>query len=89
MMGGSSDTVSIYIILNENRKLSNAELEKQIFEKTSSYENLEVSVSTSNMDMSALGGAGIQLSVKGHNLDEMQDTIKELEEDYLRIMKVY
>lgn len=80
MMGGSSDTVSMYIILNENRKLSNAELEKQIFEKTSSYENLEVSVSTSNMDMSALGGAGIQLSVKGHNLDEMQDTIKELEE---------
>ncbi len=54
MMGGSSDTVSMYIILNENRKLSNAELEKQIFEKTSSYENLEVSVSTSNMDMSLL-----------------------------------
>lgn len=80
MMGGSSDTVSMYMILNENRKLSNAELEKQIFEKTSSYENLEVSVSTSNMDMSALGGTGIQLSVKGHNLDEMQDTIKELEE---------
>ena len=77
---GTTNTVSIYMILNENRKLSNAELEKQILEKSSGYENLEMSVSTSNMDMSSLGGSGIQVKVKGDNLDKMQDTVKELEE---------
>ncbi len=80
MMGGNSNTVSIYMILNENRKLSNAELENQILDRTSSYENLETSVSTSNMDMSALGGSGIQIKVKGDDLDKMQKTIRDLEE---------
>lgn len=80
MMSGSSNIVSIYMILNENRKLSNADLENQVLEKASGYENLEISVSTSNMDMSSLGGSGIQVKVKGDNLDEMQNTIKELEE---------
>lgn len=76
----TTNTVSIYMILNENRKLSNAELEKQILEKASVYENLEMSVSTSNMDISALGGSGIQVKVEGDNLDKMQKTVKELRE---------
>lgn len=80
LMGGNSNTVSIYMILNENRKLPNAELENQILDRTSSYENLETSVSTSNMDMSALGGSGIQIKVKGDDLDKMQKTIRDLEE---------
>lgn len=79
-MLSNSNTVSIYLILNENRKLSNAELENQILDKTATYENIEVSVSTSNMDMSALGGSGIQIRVESDNLDKIQNTSKELEE---------
>lgn len=78
MMGGESNSISMYIILNENRRLSNNDLEKEILNKTSGL-NCEIEVSTSNMDMSSLGGSGIEVVIKGNELDKLQDIARDVE----------
>ena len=72
MMGGSSDSVSMYLVLKEDRILSNEEMEKEIFKRTKGIP-CEVQVQTSSMDMSALGGSGITIQIKGKELDQLQE----------------
>ena len=72
MMGGSSDSVSMYLVLKEDRALSNEEMEKEIFKRTKGIP-CEVQVQTSSMDMSALGGSGITIQIKGKDLDQLQE----------------
>ena len=72
MMGGSSDSVSMYLVLKEDRTLSNEEMEKEIFKRTKGIP-CEVQVQTSSMDMSALGGSGITIQIKGKDLDQLQE----------------
>ena len=72
MMGGSSDSVSMYLVLKEDRTLSNEEMEKEIFKRTKDIP-CEVQVETSSMDMSALGGSGITVQIKGKELDKLQE----------------
>lgn len=74
-MGGgntSTNTVSMYLILREDKKLSGKELTDLILEKTADL-NCEINVETNSMDMSALGGSGIQVQVKGKELDKLQE----------------
>lgn len=78
MLGsGDSNSVSMYLILKEDKKLATTEIEKQILEKTQDL-NCEVSVSTSNMDMSAMGGSGIEVLVKGNELDKLQEIANDI-----------
>ncbi|MDO4322323.1 MAG: efflux RND transporter permease subunit [Lachnospiraceae bacterium] len=71
--GGSSDTeqVSMYVLLDENKTISNKELEKEILDRTEDLD-CEVNVETSTMDMSALGGSGISVQIQGRDLDELK-----------------
>ena len=71
---GSSggNTMSMYLILNENKKMTNLEIEREIIERTKDLD-CKITVSTSNMDMSVLGGSGIEVLVKGRDLDELRD----------------
>lgn len=75
MMGGSqsadAESVSIYVLLSEDKTISNDELKTQILEKTSDLD-CELAVETSTMDMSALGGSGISINIKGRELDELK-----------------
>lgn len=72
MSGGQTDdTVAVYVLLDEERTITNEELAKQIQEKTSDLD-CEVDVQTSSMDMSALGGSGISIHLKGRDLDELK-----------------
>ncbi|WP_296907910.1 efflux RND transporter permease subunit [Marvinbryantia sp.] len=75
MMGGSqsadAESVSIYVLLSEDKTISNDELKAQILEKTSDLD-CELAVETSTMDMSALGGSGISINIKGRELDELK-----------------
>ena len=41
-------------------------------------EGCEVVVSTSNMDMSALGGSGLQIEIKGKDLEQLQEIATDL-----------
>lgn len=87
MMGGGSsgsgNSVSMYLLLKEDKKLSGEELEKEILDRTADLP-CEVNVSTQSMDMSALGGSGIQVQIKGKELDQLaaisKDAAKILEE---------
>lgn len=78
LLGGSDNkSISIYVILKDNKKLSSKEVGQLIEDKTKDL-NCEISVSTSTMDMSALGGSGISISVKGDSLDKLKEIASDL-----------
>ncbi|MEG2058815.1 MAG: efflux RND transporter permease subunit [Lachnospiraceae bacterium] len=63
--------ISIYVILKEDKNRNNAEIGKEIEEKTKTLD-CEVKVNPSSMDMSAFMSAGITLQIKGRDLDKLQ-----------------
>ncbi|MCM1024987.1 MAG: efflux RND transporter permease subunit [Roseburia sp.] len=69
--GGSTNATSIYVVTREDKKRSNEEIADLILEKTADLD-AEVTADTSSMDMSALGGSGISIQVRGRDLDELQ-----------------
>ena len=79
---GGENTVTMYIILKDNRQLSNEEITKLITEKTKNIEG-KLEVNASAMDMSALMGDGVTINIKGKDLDKLQtiseDMMKKLE----------
>ena len=75
LMGGSSSStnaVTIYVTLYENKTHSAKEVGKMIEEATADIENITLSVNAEAMDMSALGGSGISIQVRGRDLDTLQ-----------------
>lgn len=81
--GGSSEreNISMYVLLKEDKELSGEELTEQILKKTADI-GCEVNVETSTMDMSALGGSGISVKIKGRELDR----IKSMADDVAKIL---
>lgn len=73
-MGGSdrNNSVIMYLVLREDKDLTGVELEKLILDKTSDID-AELSINTQAMDMSALGGGGVQVIIKGRDLDILQE----------------
>ncbi len=75
MLGGSSEGASnattIYVVTSEEKTMSNEEIADIILEKTSDLE-AEITVETSSMDMSAMGGSGISIQVRGRDIDTLQ-----------------
>ena len=69
--GGSTEEISMYVLLDQEKTRSNLELADEILEKTADLE-CEISVETSTMDMSALGGSGISVQLQGRDLDELK-----------------
>lgn len=74
---GESSSINMYAILKDKKELSNKEIEARIYEltKDSGY---ETSVSTSNMDMSSMMSSGIQIVIKGKEIDKLQEISKEI-----------
>ncbi len=80
MMGGNSlmgtdtstNVVSMYIVLKEEKTHSAVEVGKMIEEATADIENAELTITTDSMDMSALSGSGISIQVRGRDLDTLQ-----------------
>lgn len=68
----------MYLVLKEDRKLSSAGLEKEIKKRTKGIEDCEINISTSSMDMSALGSSGINIRIKGKELDTLQEISADL-----------
>ena len=78
LMGmGSSDSkeMTFYLLLDENKKQSSKEIARLLEEKTADLGG-EVLVQESNMDMSMLGGSGIELEVRGTDLDQMEEIVR-------------
>lgn len=75
--GGSTNQATIYVVTRENKKLSNKELADEILKRTEGL-GAEISVDTSSMDMTALGGSGISIQVRGRELDELGRIAREV-----------
>lgn len=72
--GGDADysNVSVYVILKEDKSRTSQEIAKEIEEKCKDLE-AEVLASGSSMDMSALGGSGVSIQLKGPELPKLQE----------------
>lgn len=80
MTSGSSsnnDESSMYVLLKEDKKHTNKEIKKQILQKTKKFD-CEVEVQESSMDMSALGGSGISVQIKGNDLYKLRSIGKDI-----------
>lgn len=79
MMGSSGDSVSLYLILDEESGISNEEIINQIETLTA---DMDCAVSTSNSasDMTTLLGNGITVQIKGSDLDKLQEIAAEVAE---------
>lgn len=77
--GGSTNSTSIYVTTVEDKSMTNEEIAEVILENTADLE-AEITVDTSSMDMSALGGSGIVIRVEGRNLDTLQQIATEVAE---------
>lgn len=79
MMAMAGGGISIYITLDENRSLTSQQIADEIEKST---EDLECTVTAtgSSMDLSALGGSGVQLVIKGPELDELERIAQDLGE---------
>lgn len=79
LMGGqtSDNKVEFYAITEAKPSLSNEELKKEIETVTKDL-NGEVTVNMSNMDMSALGSSGVNVEIKGKDLDKLQKIAKDI-----------
>ncbi len=76
LMGGSSsggavNATAVYVVTREDKSLSNEEIADIIEEKTAGLD-AEITIDTSSMDMSAMGGSGISIQVRGRDLDTLQ-----------------
>lgn len=78
MMGSSStDSISMYMILDEESEVSSAEVTAQLDELTKDMD-CEVTTDTSASDMTALIGSGLTINVKGNDLDKLQELAGEV-----------
>ncbi len=73
----ATNEISLYALLKEDKKLTNQELKDEILEMTKDME-AEIDIATSSMDMSALGGSGISIMIKGRDLDRLQEIAKDI-----------
>lgn len=70
--GSSSDSVSMYLVLEEDTKQTSNDITKKVEELTKDMD-CEVSTDSSASSMSAFMGNGISIQIKGQDLDTLQD----------------
>ena len=80
LMGGSesnNNQATVYVILRRDKTMENEELARKMEEDLSDLD-CEISVTSSSMDMSALGGSGISVQIKGKELDTLMALASEV-----------
>ena len=71
-MGGSAQSVTMYLLLDENSDVTSDEITTQIRERTEDLE-CQVGTDSSASDMSTFLGSGITVEIKGSDLDKLQE----------------
>ena len=71
-MGGGSDSVTMYLLLDENSSVTTGEITAQIAELTKDMD-CKVDTDNSASDMSSFLGSGITVQIKGSDLDTLQE----------------
>lgn len=84
LVGGgntATNSTTIYLTLREDKKRDNIEIAAEIEEMLGDLmttQQAEIDIQTSTMDMSALGGSGITIQVKGREIDTLQRIAQEV-----------
>ncbi len=74
---GSTNSATVYVVAHEDKTMSNEEIADIIRTKTEDLE-ATISVETSSMDMSAMGGSGISIQIRGRDIDTLQTIATEV-----------
>ncbi len=72
LLGDGGDSVTMYIILDEDADVSVQNVEKEILSRTADMDCL-VTTSASAMDFTAFFGEGLSLQIKGHDIQKLQE----------------
>lgn len=73
MGGGSSDSVSMYVLLKDNKADSSGEIAQMIRDRTQGL-GFDVSVNEQmGMDMSAISGGAVSIDIAGRDFDILKD----------------
>ncbi len=75
--GRSRSSMSLYLLLDQNLRVKNKDMEREILAVTEDLA-IDLGVQSSNMDLSALSGSGIEIMVKGPDIDTLQDIASDL-----------
>lgn len=80
-LSGSSggNEVTMYLILDEDKELTNSQIAKEIMEKTSDLD-CEITVETSAMDISSYMTSGLQVNIMGRNMETLTELAKQVNE---------
>ena len=74
----STNVVTVYVTLYEDKTHSAKEVGKMIEEATADIENVTLTINTEAMDLSVLSGSGISIQVRGRDLDTLQTIATEI-----------
>jgi HAE1 family hydrophobic/amphiphilic exporter-1 len=80
--GQNTNQISIYILLDQESGIKNSEVKAEI-EKIANDMGVSLKVSESNMDISAIAGSGMEIVIKGTELD----TLREVSKDVMDLLK--
>ncbi|MDM8201903.1 efflux RND transporter permease subunit [Allofournierella massiliensis] len=76
---GTVDSMSFYLLLSEEGAKNSQALADQMTQNVQEQlPGCELSVSTSNMDMSVLGGSGMEIVIQGRDLDTLQSISQDM-----------
>lgn len=77
LMGGENDSVSMYILLDEDSKVKASDVEEKIVSRTKDLD-CKVETNSSSMDYSSYFGSGLSVRIKGNDIDTLQELAKEV-----------
>ncbi len=77
----SSNETVIYVTLNRDKEKTNEVIADEIMEQTAEIcekNKAEMVIDTSSMDMSAMGGSGVTVQIRGRDMDKLQELAKDV-----------
>lgn len=79
MGGGSTDSVTMYIILDSDSKVTGDEVADEITKRTKDMD-IKVDAQASAMDMTSYFASGLSVQIKGDDIEKLQELAKEVSE---------
>ena len=76
LLGGTSDSVTMYVLLEEGADVTTSQVSEEILKRTEDLD-CEISSSAASMDMTAMFGSGLSIHIKGSDLDILQQLAAE------------
>ncbi|MFA9397055.1 MAG: efflux RND transporter permease subunit [Clostridiaceae bacterium] len=71
MTGGGQNEATINVLMEEDTSIKTKDVAKKIQDISKNYD-YEILVQEQSMDMSALGGSGVSINIKGYDLDTLE-----------------